>query len=60
MIPRQRENLFYTKCLVKGSVCILVINSGSCANIVSVARVNFLKLSTTLHTRPYKLQWLNE
>ncbi|XP_047251293.1 uncharacterized protein LOC124886550 [Capsicum annuum] len=58
--PSQRENLFHTKCLVKGSVCTLVIDSGSCANIVSVAMVNFLKLPTTLHTSPYKLQWLNE
>ncbi|KAM3283600.1 hypothetical protein P3S67_022398 [Capsicum chacoense] len=58
--PSQRENLFHTKCLVKGSVCTMVIDSGSCANVVSVAMVNFLKLLTTPHTSPYKLQWLNE
>ena len=58
--PSQRENLFHTKCLVKGSVCALVIDSGSCANIVSVAMVNFLKFPTTLHTIPYNLQWFNE
>ncbi|XP_047249379.1 uncharacterized protein LOC124885515 [Capsicum annuum] len=56
--PSQRENLFHTKCLVKGYVCTLVIDSGSCMNVVSVAVVNFLKLPTTLHS-PYKLQWLN-
>ena len=58
--PSQWENLFHTKCLVKGSVCTLVIDSSSCANVVSVAMVNFLKLPTTLHTSPYKFQWLNE
>ena len=58
--PSQRENLFHTKCLIKENICSLVIDSGSCANIDSATMVNFLKLTTTKHATPYKLQWLNE
>ncbi|KAF3680653.1 hypothetical protein FXO38_02164 [Capsicum annuum] len=58
--PSQRENLFHTKCLLKGSVYTMVIDSGSCANMVSVEMVNLLKLLTTPHTSPYKFQCLNE
>jgi len=38
----------------------LIIDSGSCANIASTALVEFLKLPTTKHATPYKLQWLSE
>ncbi|PHU09249.1 Cell division control protein 2 -like protein [Capsicum chinense] len=58
--PSQRENLFHTKCLIKENVCSLIIVSGSCANVTSVTLVDFLKLPTTKHATPYKLQWLND
>ena len=56
----QRENLFHYKCLVQDNVCSLIIDSGSCANVASTTLVEFLKLSTTKHATPYKLQWLSE
>ncbi|KAA0051909.1 Transposon Ty3-I Gag-Pol polyprotein [Cucumis melo var. makuwa] len=32
-IEDQRENLFHTRCLIKGSPCSLVIDNGSCTNV---------------------------
>ncbi|KAA0066461.1 uncharacterized protein E6C27_scaffold21G005620 [Cucumis melo var. makuwa] len=32
-IEDQRENLFHTRCLIKGSSCSLVIDNGSCTNV---------------------------
>ncbi|XP_049406210.1 uncharacterized protein LOC125869829 [Solanum stenotomum] len=58
--PSQRENLFHFKCFIKDSVRSLIIDSGSCANVASMALVEFLKLPTTKHSMPYKLQWLSE
>jgi len=58
--PSQRENLFHSKCFIKDNVCSLIIDSGSCANVASTALVEFLKLPTTKHATPYKLQWLSE
>ena len=34
-VDDQRDNLFHTRCLVKGNVCSLIIDSGNCTNIVS-------------------------
>jgi len=33
---------------------------GSCANVASTKVVEKLRLPTISHTKPYKLQWLNE
>lgn len=38
----------------------MIINEGSCANVVSTALVRKLKLSTVKHHKPYRLAWLNE
>ena len=54
----QRENLFHTRCLVKGNPCSLVIDSGSCTNVVSSFLVKRLQLSVHPHPKPYKLHWL--
>ncbi|TYK08101.1 uncharacterized protein E5676_scaffold265G002620 [Cucumis melo var. makuwa] len=35
-IEDQRENLFHTRCLIKGSPCSLVIDNGSCTNVDEV------------------------
>ena len=55
----QRENIFYTKCLIKGKVCNTIIDGGSCTNIASTSMVTKLQLQTFNHPKPYKLQWLN-
>ncbi|XP_056852801.1 uncharacterized protein LOC130502007 [Raphanus sativus] len=56
----QRENLFYTRCMVQGKVCSLIIDGGSCVNVASETMVKKLSLKTQKHPRPYRLQWLNE
>ncbi|KAJ9542861.1 hypothetical protein OSB04_029367 [Centaurea solstitialis] len=56
----QRENLFQTRCLVNGRWCSMIIDSGSCTNVVSSKTVNVLKLDTKDHPKPYKLNWLND
>ena len=33
-VDDQRDNLFHTRCLVKGTACSLIIDSGSCTNVV--------------------------
>ncbi|XP_010541794.1 PREDICTED: uncharacterized protein LOC104815177 [Tarenaya hassleriana] len=55
----QRETIFHTKCTVKGKVCGLIIDSGSCTNVASTYMVKKLGLETSKHPHPYKLQWLN-
>ena len=52
----QRENLFHTRCVVKGKVCNMIIDSGSCTNIASTLMVTKLQLPTIAHARPYKLK----
>ncbi|WZY99598.1 hypothetical protein YC2023_071927 [Brassica napus] len=56
----QRENLFYTRCMVQGKVCSLIIDGGSCVNVASLTMVKKLGLKIQKHPRPYRLQWLNE
>ena len=56
----QRTNLFHSKCLVNDKVCMLIIDSGSCTNLASTYLVDKLKLKSTPHPRPYKLQWMND
>ena len=31
----QRENIFYTRCDIQGNICSMIIDSGSCANVIS-------------------------
>ena len=56
----QRENLFHTRCLVQGKIYSVVIDGGSCTNVVSNLMVEKLDLPTIKHPQLYKLQWLND
>ena len=56
----QHEHIFHMRCHVKGKVCTLIIDSGSCTNVASSLMVEKLNLHTMKHPEPYKLQWLNE
>ncbi|XP_074303038.1 uncharacterized protein LOC141637460 [Silene latifolia] len=55
----QREHIFHTRCKVHSKICNLIIDSGSCTNVVSKELVDELKLQTKNHNKPYKLHWLN-
>ena len=59
-VDDQRDNLFNTRCLVKGTACSLIIDSGSCTNVVSTMLIKRLQIPTQDHPKPYKLQWLND
>lgn len=54
-----RTNLFHSTCTIRGKVCRLIIDSGSCTNIISEEAVTKLALVTEPHPTPYKLVWLN-
>ena len=57
---QQRENIFHTRCHVNNKVCSMIIDGGSCTNPASTILVEKLNLPTLKHSRPYKLQWLND
>ena len=59
-LEQQRENIFHSRAIVKGKVCSLIIDEGSCTNVVSANLVELLKMPTLRHPRPYKIQWLND
>jgi len=40
----QRENIFHSRCTIQGKVCSMIIDSGSCANVVSLSMIEKLKL----------------
>ena len=56
----QRENLFHISCRVVGNRYALIIDGGSCTNVVATSLVEKLKLTTTPHPKPYKLHWLSD
>ena len=45
---------------INNQVCLLVIDSGSCINVVSTLLVDQLGLKTTKHPNPHTLQWLSK
>ena len=59
-VDDQRDNLFHTQCLVKGTACSLVIESGSCTNVVSTMLIKRFQIPTQDHPKTYMLQWLND
>ena len=54
-----RTNLFRSTCTINGRVCKLIIDSGSCANVISQDAVTKLGLVVQPHPSPYTLAWLN-
>ena len=56
----QRENIFHTRCTVKGNICSLIIDGGSYVNVASKTLVEKPKLLVSPHPSPYTIQWLNQ
>ena len=55
-----RSNVFHTRCTSKDRVCLVIIDSGSFENCVSLEMVQKLDLKMDPHPKPYKLSWLQE
>nr|XP_011457636.1 PREDICTED: uncharacterized protein LOC105349509 [Fragaria vesca subsp. vesca] len=55
-----RHNIFHTKCTANGKVCHVIIDGGSCENIVSHGMVDKLNLKTERKPESYKLSWFKK
>ena len=53
-----RNNIFHSKVTVNGRACKIVIDGGSCENIISQALLDRLKLNVPKHYCPYFARWL--
>jgi hypothetical protein len=55
-----RNNIFRTQCTTKGKVCTVIVDSGSCENMVATTMVEKLCLPVQDHPDPYQLTWLEK
>ncbi|GJV49791.1 reverse transcriptase domain-containing protein [Tanacetum coccineum] len=55
-----RNNIFRIKCTSKGKICDMIIDGGSCENVVSTYMVEKLGMKTEDHPKPYQLTWLKK
>ncbi|GJZ70531.1 gag-pol polyprotein [Tanacetum coccineum] len=55
-----RHNKFHTRCICEGKICNVIINGGSCENVVSETMINKLGLKTEEHSQPYTLSWFRK
>nr|GEU51937.1 RNA-directed DNA polymerase, eukaryota, reverse transcriptase zinc-binding domain protein [Tanacetum cinerariifolium] len=56
----QRNKIFQTKCLVKKEICSIIIDRGSCKNLVSKALIKGFKILTEPHPSPYQIGWIKK
>ena len=54
------SNVFHTKCTSKDRICLVIIDSRSFENRVSLEMVQEPDLKMDPHPKPYKLSWLQE
>jgi len=52
---RQQHNLFYTRGMIKEKLCRIIIDNGSCNNIISQELVDRIELKQRCHPNPYKM-----
>nr|GEX57891.1 hypothetical protein [Tanacetum cinerariifolium] len=55
-----RNNIFRTKCTSKGKIYDMIIDGGSCENVVSTYMVEKLGMKTEDHPESYQLTWLKK
>ncbi|GKC59965.1 reverse transcriptase domain-containing protein [Tanacetum coccineum] len=55
-----RNNIFITKCTSKGKIYDMIIDGGSCENVVSTYMVEKLGIKTEDYPEPYQLTWLKK
>jgi hypothetical protein len=56
----RRTSFFYSICIFKSKVYILIIDSGNYENVVLAKVVKKLQLTIENHSKPYKLTWINK
>ena len=56
----QSHNLFHTTCTIGGKGCKLVIDGGSCENVMVEEAIQKLGLEMEKHPAPYRLEWLKK
>ncbi|XP_042026306.1 uncharacterized protein LOC121773497 [Salvia splendens] len=56
----QRCNIFHMKCKVKSKTCLVIIDGGSCTNVVCDRLVAKYGLKVLKHPNANKLQWLGD
>ena len=54
------DTIFQTSCTSYGKVCNVIIDSGSCTNVVAEKMVTKLNLKAEPHPHPYKVQWFQK
>jgi hypothetical protein len=57
---QQRHNLFQTFFAIENRCARVIIDGGSCNNLVSSDLVKKLGLTTRPRPRPYHIQWFND
>ena len=55
-----RTNIFRTRCTSGGKVCQVIIDGGSCENMVSKEMVDKLNLQCEKHPHPYRIAWFKK
>ncbi|GKG13174.1 hypothetical protein Tco_0350134, partial [Tanacetum coccineum] len=55
-----RNNIFRTQCTSKGKVCDMLIDKGSCENVISTYMVEKFRMKKEDHPEPYQLTWLKK
>lgn len=55
-----RTTLFRSTGTISGKICKIIIDCGSCTNVLSATAIKKLDLKSTAHPSPYKLTWLNK
>jgi len=56
----KKRNIFHTTCTIGGKMCKLIIDGGSCENILSTKAVQKLQLKQEKHPKPCKLSWFKK
>nr|GEW71380.1 transposon Ty3-I Gag-Pol polyprotein [Tanacetum cinerariifolium] len=55
-----QTNIFHTQYTTKGKICTVIIDGGSCKNMVSTTMVEKLGLPRQNHPDPYQLTWIKK
>lgn len=56
----RRNNIFKIKCTSHGRLCNLIIDGGSCENLISHEMVKKLNLKVQPHPKPYRIAWFKK